>query len=98
MADGVWGVHCRPDPRRESFGSSSSLGASMDLGFSVDIIIFLGKVHLTPSNYHSNDNLPLKQSIATIYPPNYQSNDDVPPIFKKWWNYPYQNKNKNTKI
>jgi hypothetical protein len=30
--------------------------------------IFKGKVHLTPSNYHPNDNLPPKLLITTIYP------------------------------
>jgi hypothetical protein len=39
-----------------------------------------GKIHLTPSNYHPNDNLPPKLLIAIIYPPNYQNNDNVPPI------------------
>jgi hypothetical protein len=43
------------------------------------------KVHLTSSNYHSNDDLPpgYKLSIATIYLINYKNNDNIPPILTK---------------
>ena len=54
-------------------------------------IWFMGKIYLTSSNYHSNDNLLSKLSIATIYPPNYQNNDNVPQNLTKWQNYPYKN-------
>jgi hypothetical protein len=36
-------------------------------------ILFLGKVHKPPSNYHQIDNVPPKLSIVTMSPLNYQN-------------------------
>jgi hypothetical protein len=48
-----------------------------------------GKVHLTPLNYHPNDNVPPKLSIAITYSPNYKSNyDNVPQILNKMTKLP----------
>jgi hypothetical protein len=42
-----------------------------------------GKVYLTFSNYHLNDNLFLKLSIVIIYTSNYQHKGNILQIFKK---------------
>jgi hypothetical protein len=41
--------------------------------------VFKGKIYLTLSNYHFNDNLCLKLLIAIIYPSNYKNNNNISP-------------------
>jgi hypothetical protein len=45
--------------------------------------IFLGKVHISPSNYHPIDNVSLKLSIVTMSPLNYQNIANVHPKASK---------------
>jgi hypothetical protein len=45
--------------------------------------IFLGKVHITPSNYHSIVNVPPKLPIVSISPPKLPKNVNVPPKTNK---------------
>jgi hypothetical protein len=71
-----------------SFGIWKRTNMSISSGGFTHHNNFLGKVHLTPSNYYLNDNLPLKLSITTIYPSNYQNNDNVPPNASKMMKLP----------